>query len=93
MLKGCKEASEKYGVIAKPYKLDISVEDEVKTVFAEVNSEFSKIDILVAGVAHTGEGINYYETPMDIARKIIDINIHGTGMCIQAWIIASKKIW
>ena len=63
LLKVAAEASEKYGVIAKPYKLDISVEDEVKTVFAEVNSELSKIDILVAGAAHTGEGINYYETP------------------------------
>src|SRR5690554_5401254 len=81
--KVAKEIGEKYDVVVKPYKLDISVEDEVKSVFAEVNSEFSTIDILVSAAGFAGEGPNYYETSMDIARKISDVNLHGTGMCIK----------
>ncbi|MBK5244687.1 MAG: SDR family oxidoreductase [Eubacteriaceae bacterium] len=79
-----KEISEKYGVKIKAYKLDISIEEEVKSVFAEINKDFSGIDILVNGAGFASEGKNYYETSMEIARKTVDINIHGTGMCIKA---------
>lgn len=76
--------SSKYNIIAKPYKLDISDEEEVKGVFAQINSDFSRIDILVANAGVAGEGANYYQTPMDDARRIIDVNLHGTGICIKA---------
>jgi NAD(P)-dependent dehydrogenase (short-subunit alcohol dehydrogenase family) len=79
-----KELAEKYGVKAKAYKLDISLEEEINNVFAEINNDFSSIDILVNCAGFAKEGKNYYETSMEIARKTTDINLHGTGMCIKA---------
>jgi len=79
-----KEAAEKYGVKTKAYKLDISMEEEVSSVFAEINKDFSDFDILVNGAGYASEGKNYYETSMDTARKTVDVNLHGTGMCIKA---------
>lgn len=79
-----KEVAEKYGVKTKAYKLDISIEEEVNSVFAEIDKDFHGIDILVNGAGFASEGKNYYETSMEIARKTADINIHGTGMCMKA---------
>lgn len=78
------ETSEIYGVEAKGYMLDISVEDDVKDVFNMVHKDFSSIDILVNCAAFANEGKNYYETPPDVARRTVDVNIHGTGLCSKA---------
>lgn len=72
-----------YQVTMKAYTLDIGVEAHIKDVFEEVHRDFGQIDVLVAGAAYAGEGKNYYETPMEAARKIMDVNVHGTGMCIK----------
>lgn len=79
-----KEITEKYRVISKAYELDISKEKDVEDVFALIKNDFKDIDILVNCAGYAKEGKNYYETPMDIARKTTDINLHGTGMCIKA---------
>ncbi len=76
--------STKHNVMAKAYRLDISNEEEVKAVFKEIYSDFKKIDILVAGAGVAGEGANYYQTSLDAAKRIIDVNLHGTGICIKA---------
>lgn len=78
-----KEITEKYGVISKAYELDISNEKDIEDVFALIKNDFKDIDILVNCAGYAKEGKNYYETPMDIARKTMDINVHGTGMCIK----------
>ncbi|WP_312812820.1 SDR family oxidoreductase [Sedimentibacter sp.] len=77
------ELTNKYGVVSKAYELDISSEKDVDDVFALINNDFKQIDILVNCAGYGKEGKNYYETPMKIARKTIDINLHGTGMCIK----------
>ena len=74
----------RYHVQTKPYLLDISDEQQVKQVFAQINEDFSTIDILINGAAFANEGKNYYSTPIEIAVKTVDVNIHGTGMCIKA---------
>lgn len=82
--KKAEDISEKYGVVCKAYKFDISVEEEIKKAFSEVIKDFNRLDILVNCAGHAKDGKNYYETPMDMARKTADINIHGTGMCMKA---------
>lgn len=73
----------KYQVKLQAYTLDIANEEDIQQVFKEVKDDFGKLDILVAGAAFAGEGRNYLETPMEVARKIMDVNVHGTGMCIK----------
>ncbi|SMP45647.1 SDR family NAD(P)-dependent oxidoreductase [Anoxynatronum buryatiense] len=67
----------------KAYQLDVSEQTDIKRVFSKICKDFGTIEILVAGAACAGEGKNYFETPMETARKIADVNIHGTGMCIK----------
>lgn len=75
---------ENYDVECLSYKLDISDEAEVEKVFEKINSEFTKIDILVTAAGIAGEGPSYYQTSMETAKKITDVNLHGTGICIKA---------
>ncbi len=76
--------NENYDIKSIPYKLDISNEKEVKDVFEIINTEFSQIDILVTAAGIAGEGPSYYQTSMETAKKITDVNLHGTGICIKA---------
>ena len=78
------EISNKYNNAAKAYRLDVSDEEEAKKVFAQVFQDFSRLDILVASAGVAGEGANYHQTPMEAARRILDVNLHGTGICIKA---------
>lgn len=74
----------KAGGKAKSYQLDISDEAAVNNVFDAVANEFGTIDILVAAAGISGEGPNFYQTPTEVARKIYDVNLMGTGFCIKA---------
>ncbi|HHW40664.1 MAG TPA: SDR family oxidoreductase [Syntrophomonadaceae bacterium] len=74
----------KSGGKAKSYQLDISDEAAVYAHFDTVANDFGTIDILVAAAGVSGEGPNFYETPTEVARKIYDVNLFGTGFCIKA---------
>lgn len=74
----------KSGGKVKSYQLDISNEAAVYAHFDEVARDFGTIDILVAAAGIAGEGPNFYETPTEVARKIYEVNLFGTGYCIKA---------
>lgn len=78
-----REFQEKYQGKMTAYALDIAEEEDIQQVFKHIQETLGTLDILVAGAAFAGEGKNYLETPMEAARKIMDVNVHGTGMCIK----------
>lgn len=63
-------------------KCDISVQQEVKTVVANITTDHPHIDILVnnAGVAHIGNADN---TPEDDFDRLMRINVKGAYNCLH----------
>ena len=71
------QAVEKLGVKALPIQCDITKDEDVDRLVAEVISQFKRIDILVNNAGRT-----WGASPEDISmadwQKVIDLNLNGT---------------
>lgn len=72
-------------------KADVSVEEEVTTMFQKIEEKYGKLDYLV-----NNAGIDYMEEieSFDLAhfRKEVDVNFIGRFICIQKAIPLLKKV-
>ena len=79
-------------LLAKGFACNVTNQKEVQSVFAAIQNQFSKIDILVnsAGIAHIGKLGNTTEEDFD---KIFQVNVKGVYNCMQAAvnIMATQK--
>lgn len=73
------------------YELDISKEEDVKTVFNRVFEKYSGIDALInnAGVAVFSPYLERTEEDLDF---VIDVNLKGTFYCIKNYVSLFEKI-
>lgn len=69
--------TEKYGVKAVGYELDVTNEDMVNDVVADVIKRFGKIDILVNNSGATW-GASVEEMPLEAWNKVMNVNVTGT---------------
>lgn len=65
----------KYGRDILIYKCDVSDEARVKEVMDDALAHFGKIDILVNNAAIWRNWSKFEETPIDLWKKMIDINV------------------
>ncbi len=77
-LKEVQKKIEKYGVKSKIFALDVSDEKAVCSAVEEVEREFGKVDILVNNAAIWRGWAPFNETPIDVWKKFLDINVMGT---------------
>ena len=70
-----KEELKKYGNDVLVYKCDVSDEARVKEVMADAIAHFGKIDILVNNAAIWRNWSKFEETPIELWKKMIDINV------------------
>lgn len=70
-----KKELEKYGNEVLIYKCDVSDEAGVKEVVDDVIKNFGKVDILVNNAAIWRNWSKFEETPIDLWKKMIDINV------------------
>ncbi|KAK9368248.1 hypothetical protein V1509DRAFT_623499 [Lipomyces kononenkoae] len=72
-----------YGTSARFYKADVTNEQIMKAVFAEINADFGGIDILVcsAGIV---ENYPAEEYPFDRFQRLMNINLAGSFLSAQA---------
>lgn len=77
------EQIENFGGKAAAFAADVSKPDEVEALFAQTVKHFGGVDILVnnAGIEHRAP---FLETPFDLYRKVIDINLTGVWLCSQS---------
>lgn len=73
---------------AAAYDANVTKSDEVRAMIAAVLERFGKVDILVnnagGSAALLGKTASFRDTPEEVWRWVIDLNLHGTMICIQA---------
>lgn len=74
-LEEVKEEVTKYGHKVCIYKCDVSDEARVKEVMDDAIAHFGKIDILVNNAAIWRNWSKFEETPIELWKKMIDINV------------------
>lgn len=76
---------------AKYWNLDVSDENQVKEVFAEVKNKFGKIDGLVNNAGISGVNKPTHEISVEEWDKLMNINVKGVFLCTKHVIPALKE--
>ena len=76
---------------ARYWNLDVSIEEQVKDVFAEVQIEFGKIDVLVNNAGISGANKPTHEITGEEWDKLMDINVKGVFLCTKHVVPMMKK--
>ena len=83
-LRALKEELEDYKCDVLIYECDISDEARVNEVISDAISKTAKIDILINNAAIWREKSAFVDTPTDVWKKFIDINVMGTVYVTKA---------
>ncbi|RKQ35728.1 SDR family oxidoreductase [Oceanobacillus halophilus] len=75
--------SNEYGIKAKGYALDVTNEEQVKSVVNKVLADFEKVDILVNNSGATW-GAPVEEMPLEAWNKVMNVNVTGTFLLSKA---------
>lgn len=81
--KNAKELSEKYGIQAKPYKLDIGNYDDVQRLVNDVIKDFGKIDAFIANAGRTADN-GVLDASVEDWNEVIQTDLNGTFHCAKA---------
>jgi NAD(P)-dependent dehydrogenase (short-subunit alcohol dehydrogenase family) len=73
----------KYGIRAVAIHADISKESEVKALFAKVDRDFGKLDVLFNNAGVTTRGKLLHEMPLDDWNKVINVDLTGVFLCMK----------
>jgi len=65
------------------HNLDVSDEEQVKKVYAEIKNEFGKIDVLVNNAGISGVNKPTHEITEEEWDKLMDINVKGVFFCTK----------
>ncbi len=71
------------GGVAESWHLDVTKEEEVKKVFADVAREFGKIDVLVNNAGIAGVNKPTHEITEEQWDKVINVNVKGVFFCTK----------
>jgi len=71
------------GGVAESWHLDVTKEQEVKKVFADVAREFGKIDVLVNNAGIAGVNKPTHQITEEQWDKVINVNVKGVFFCTK----------
>jgi 3-oxoacyl-[acyl-carrier protein] reductase len=77
------ELSQKYGVKAKGYGVELSDLKSVNAAFEDITTTFNGLDIFVANAANLGVDFGVLNSSEDDFDSVIDANVKGTFFCCQ----------
>ena len=83
------QITEKYGVYAKGYALDIGDEGAVKTIFADIDAQDAFVETVVLCAADLGfgadpaKGIDFFEYPVEDFRRVFETNLVWNFMIVR----------
>jgi len=78
------ELHQKYGVAAAFYKIDVRDAEAVSDVMDSIKTHLGSIDILLCSAGIADSNLPAEEYPIDMFRRLIDINLTGSFICAQA---------
>lgn len=69
---------------AVPIACDVTDEHQVEALFARVEREFGRVDLLFNNAGMTAKGATIDETPVDLWRQVVEVNLTGSFLCARA---------
>lgn len=78
-----KKISDKWGVKSVGYALDLANVDDIRRVFAEIKSDFGRLDTFVANSANLGIGGSILDVTPQEFDDVINVNLRGNYFCFQ----------
>lgn len=76
---------------ARFWHLDVSIEGEVKKIFAEIHKIFEKIDVLVNNAGISGVNKPTHEVTTEEWDRVMAVNIRGVFLCTKHVIPLMKE--
>lgn len=73
----------KYGGIAKAFKANVAIEEEVTAMFKAIKAEFGPVDILINNAGTTRDGLFIKMSEKDF-DDVVDTNLKGAFLCCKA---------
>ncbi len=73
------------------FQTDVTVKDEVLTTIDSILSKFGHIDALVNAAGILGSSARIEDYPLEAGKKVIDVNILGTFLIMQAVLPSMQK--
>ena len=73
-----------------PLSVDVADPDAVKKAFANVISEWGRVDLLFNNAGVSAPGVPLEELSIEQWRNVVDINLNGMFYCLQQAFVAMK---
>jgi len=70
--------------MAVPIACDVTNPEQVEVVFARVEREFGRLDLLFNNAGMGAKGAPIDEVPVETWRQIVDVNLTGSFLCARA---------
>lgn len=71
------------GGMAKGWRLDVTDENQVRTVFADIEKTFGPITVLVNNAGIAGQGGLTHEMELEEWNRVINVNQRGVFLCTK----------
>ena len=72
-----------FGVRVIEVPADVSHSDEVDAMFATIEEECGRLDVLVNNAVNQGIGYPFADTPRDVLEDVFRVNVFGAYWCAQ----------
>jgi NAD(P)-dependent dehydrogenase (short-subunit alcohol dehydrogenase family) len=76
-------AIRKGGGVAQFWRLDVTEEEDVRNVFAEIHDHFERLDILVNNAGISGTNAPTHEVTVSDWEAVMDVNVKGVFLCTK----------
>ncbi|GAB5505455.1 MAG: SDR family oxidoreductase [Rhizobiaceae bacterium] len=69
---------------AVPIACDVTDEEQVDALFQQVERDYGRIDLLFNNAGIAANTLTIDETPVELWRQIVDVNLTGSFLCARA---------